>query len=201
MIVVGIAFGAFIGVAFSKIIGKIHNEPLLELSLTVALAHATFAASELMTHFVAPTSGVIATTVAAMVLGNYGRLKITPSVEKTMGHYWEFFAFLANSFVFVLIGILVVELPIDWRFLLLPTLAAVVVVMVSRALSVYPIIGLLNLSKSEEPIPMSWQHLLSWGSLRGALAIIMVLLIPENLAIEGWALPVSVRDFALALTV
>lgn len=201
MIVVGMAFGGAVGVLFSKAIGKLHNEPLLELSLTLALAHATFAASELVTHFVAPTSGVIATTVAAMVLGNYGRLKITPSVEKTMGHYWEFFAFMANSFVFVLIGVLVVELPIDWKFFLLPTLAAVGVVMVARALSVYPVIGLLNLTKTEERIPASWQHLLSWGSLRGALAIIMVLLIPENLALEGWTLPMGVRDFALALTV
>lgn len=162
MIVCGTAFGGFVGVAFSKIIGKLKNEPFLELTLTVALAHATFLASEIVAHFVVPTSGVIATTVAAMVVGNYGRLKISPSVEKVMGHYWEFFAFVANSLVFVLIGIMVMELPIDWRYFFVPTLVAVAVVMTARAISIYPVIGALNLTKSEDRIPLSWQHLLSW---------------------------------------
>lgn len=59
----------------------------------------------------------------------------------------------------------------------------------------------MNLSKTEERIPFSWQHLLSWGSLRGALAVIMVMLIPETLTVPGWNLPMGVRDFVLALTV
>lgn len=201
MIVCGIAFGGFVGVAFSKAIGKLKNEPFLELTLTVVLAHATFLSSEVLGHFVVPTSGVISTTIAAMVVGNYGRLKISPSVEKVMGHYWEFFAFLANSLVFALMGIMVMELPIDWGYVLVPTALAVGVVMVARAISVYPVVGALNLTKTEERIPASWQHLLSWGSLRGALAIIMVLLIPEALTVPGWNLPIGVRDFVLALTV
>lgn len=72
-----------------------------------------------------------------MVVGNYGRYKISPRVEKTMGHYWEFFAFIANSLVFLLIGIMVVELEIDWTQLALPVVLSVLVVMVSRAISVY----------------------------------------------------------------
>lgn len=54
-----------------------------------------------------------------------------------MGHYWEFFAFIANSLVFLLIGIMVVELEINWSELILPVVLSVLVVMVSRAISVY----------------------------------------------------------------
>lgn len=201
MIVGGIGFGLIVGFLFSQLIGRLKNEEFLELALTLSLAHATFIGAEVLNHFLLPVSGVIATTVAAMVLGNYGRFKISHSVEKTMGHYWEFFAFLANSLVFILIGIMVVDLEVSWMSMALPISLAVLIVMIARAISVYGIVGILNLLKWEAPIPMSWQHLLSWGSLRGSLAIIMVLLIPENLALPGWTLEMSVRDFILAITV
>jgi CPA1 family monovalent cation:H+ antiporter len=48
---------------------------------------------------------------------------------------------------------------------------------------------------------MSWQHLLSWGSLRGALAVTMVLLIPDDLNFPGWDLSITPKEFLLALTV
>ncbi len=136
-----------------------------------------------------------------MVLGNYGRYKISARVEKTMGHYWEFFAFLSNSLVFMLVGIMVAELHIDWLILAWPISIAVFIVMAGRAISVYSVVGVLNHTQCEEYIPLSWQHLLSWGSLRGALAVIMVLLIPENLIVPGWNLDMTIRDFVLALTV
>jgi CPA1 family monovalent cation:H+ antiporter len=48
---------------------------------------------------------------------------------------------------------------------------------------------------------MAWQHLLSWGSLRGALAVTMVLLIPADTTVPGWTFDMSIRDFMLAITV
>jgi len=46
-------------------------------------------------------------------------------------------------------------------------LLAIAVVVVGRAVSVYPLLWLLNKTGKEEPIPASWMSLLSWGSLRG----------------------------------
>jgi CPA1 family monovalent cation:H+ antiporter len=69
-------------------------------------------------------------------------------------------------------------IDIPFWFLLVPLFVTIPVVMLARAISVYLPIGVINLFKLEEHIPLSWQHLLSWGSLRGALAIMMVLLIP-----------------------
>ena len=50
-------------------------------------------------------------------------------------------------------------------------------------------------------MPRAWQHLLSWGSLRGALAVTMVLLIPDDLTFTGWNLTLSPKEFLLSLTV
>lgn len=201
MIIGGVLFGALVGFCFSQLIGRLKNEEFLELALTLSLAHMTFIGAEILNHFFLPISGVIATTIAAMVLGNYGRYKISPLVEKTMGHYWEFFAFLANSLVFMLVGIMVVGLDVDWTHMALPILLAVLVTMIARAISIYSVVGGLNALRLEEYIPLSWQHLLSWGSLRWALAVIMVLLIPEDMKLPGWTLAISIHDFVLALTV
>ncbi|MGR9054063.1 MAG: cation:proton antiporter domain-containing protein, partial [Gammaproteobacteria bacterium] len=84
---------------------------------------------------------------------------------------------------------------------MLPIMFSILVVMIGRALSIYPLLGFLNLTKKEEPIPLSWMHLLSWGSLRGSLAIVMVLLIPDNVELTGWNYSFSVKDFVTAITI
>ncbi len=49
-------------------------------------------------------------------------------------------------------------------------------------------------------IPLSWQHLLAWGSLRGALAVTMALLIPVDFTVAGWQHEMSVQSVMLAFT-
>lgn len=201
MICSGILLGAFIGTAFSKVIQKIRNDKYLEITLSLALAHATFLIAEAVNHYLFPVSGIVATVAAAMVLGNYGRYKISPNVEEVMEKYWSFFAFVTNGLVFVLVGMMLVNANPDWRPLVIPIALAVPMVILARAASVYPVFALLNFSKTEEPVPRSWQHVLSWGALRGGLAVMLVLLVPTTLEIPGWSVPgVSVRDFLLSLT-
>jgi CPA1 family monovalent cation:H+ antiporter len=48
---------------------------------------------------------------------------------------------------------------------------------------------------------MNWQHLLSWGSLRGAIAVIMVMLIPEDLSLPNWNYDFSIKEFITAITI
>lgn len=118
-----------------------------------------------------------------------------------MDEYWEFFAFIANSMVFLLVGIMIVGLNIHFSELWLPIVISIFAVAIARAVSVYATIIPLNATKKEFHIPIEWMHLLSWGSLRGGLAIIMALFIPADFSPEWWQLETSVRDFVLALTV
>jgi CPA1 family monovalent cation:H+ antiporter len=202
MIIFGIIVGAFSGIIFSKVIQKIRNDSYLEITLSLALAHATFLVAELINHSLFPVSGIIATVAAAMILGNYGRYKISPKVEEVMERYWGFFAFVTNSLVFILVGMMLVNLHVNWRPLLLPILITIPVVIFARALSVYSVFWFLNFLKKEERVPRSWQHVLSWGALRGWLAVMMVLLIPTWIILPEWQLQwVSLRDFLLSLTI
>ncbi len=61
---------------------------------------------------------------------------------------------------------MIVSLGIDWSLMIIPVAIAVVAVIIARALSVYGVLTPLNWTKKEEHIPVAWQHMLSWGSLR-----------------------------------
>jgi CPA1 family monovalent cation:H+ antiporter len=96
--------------------------------------------------------------------------------------------------------------------LVVPTFIAIAVVAIARMVSIYLPIGIINATKTEEHIPKSWQMLLSWGSLRGALALMMVLLIPGEgqlnyeaiIAFQqsvGWNYDFDIKEFLLILTI
>lgn len=207
MVIGGVSFGLVMGFLFAKLIQKVHDNENIEITLTMLMAHLTFILSELLSrHLIIGgqhiyLSSVIATVMASMVIGNYGRCKISPRIEEYMEKFWGYFAFVANSLVFILMGLLFAGLPIHFENFVWPIFATVVVVVIGRALSIYPVITFLNWTKKEEPIPLSWQHLLSWGSLRGALAVTMVLLIPDDLTLPGWEYDFSIKEFIAALTI
>lgn len=207
MVVGGLAFGLLMGVLFAKLIGLIRDNEAIEITLTMLVAHLTFICAELLSRNLEigghpfHLSGIIATVTASIVIGNYGRTKISPKVEEYMERFWGYFAFVANSLVFLLMGILFVGLPIDFARFALPIALVILVVAVGRALSVYPVLWFVNRQAKEAPIPLSWQHLLAWGSLRGALALMMALLIPVDATIPGWPYDFTVREFVVAITI
>ena len=110
----GIIFWIFTWVLFSKVIGYIKNNEEVEIVLTIVLAHFTFIMAEVITRYFPflPISWVIATVVASIIIWNYGRYKITPKVEAHMQKFWEFFAFISNSLVFILMGLILSSIEI-----------------------------------------------------------------------------------------
>ncbi len=203
----GIIFGLMMGFLFAKLIGVVKGHEHLEITLTLLVAHFTFIGSEVISEhlFIAGhqirLSSIIATLIASMVIGNFGRYKMSPSVEEYMEKFWSYFAFVTNSLVFILMGLLFADLAIDMNVAILPILLAIAIVVIGRAVSVYPLLWLLNKTGKEAPVPRNWMHLLAWGSLRGSLAVIMVLLIPNDLSIAGWDFTISVKQFVAAVTI
>ena len=207
MLIGGMVFGLLMGIGFSKMIEWVKGQEHLEITLTLLVAHFTFILAELISkHLVLyghhiHLSSIIATSISSMVMGNYGRFKMSHSVEEYMEKFWGYFAFVANSLVFILMGLMFAHLSIDLKVAILPIMVIIAVVAIARMISVYLSVSMVNLFRLEEKIPASWQHLMSWGSLRGALAIIMVLLIPDELTLPDWHLPFSIKDFITALTI
>ncbi len=207
MMVGGGLFGLFMGLIFSKLIELVKGNEHLEITLTLLVAHLTFLLAELISENLVivghpiQLSSIIATLFASLVMGNFGRYKMSSGVEEYMDKFWSYFAFLANSLVFVLMGLLFTSLSISLHVAILPILITILVVVMARAISIYSSIGIANQIKSEESIPLNWQHLLAWGSLRGSLAVIMVMLIPDDLTLPNWHYDFSIKEFITAITI
>ncbi|MBI5007980.1 MAG: sodium:proton antiporter [Nitrosomonadales bacterium] len=206
MLLGGTVFGFLMGWLFSRLLEFARHEHL-QITLTMLAAHATFLLSEFISNSLTlwgepvHISSILATVITSLIIGSYGRFKILPGVQEYIGRFWGYAAFVANSLVFILLGLMFTTLPVSVLDIL-PALAVIIlVVVVARAFSVYPVIGLLNAVRLELPIPRSWQHLMAWGSLRGALAVTMVLLIPDTLSHPDWQQPYSIKEFILALTI
>jgi CPA1 family monovalent cation:H+ antiporter len=95
---------------------------------------------------------------------------------------WEYFAFLANSFVFIIIGMNAANQPL--RELGSATAGiAIVAVLIGRLISAYPLSALFLASRWR--VPLRYQHVLFWGGLRGALALALALAVPPTVAERG----------------
>jgi len=172
-----IVLGMVLGYIAAKIIGKILNDKISEITLTIALALGSFVIAEHYFH----VSGVITTVLAGITLGNLGIARFSHPVREFSEEMWDYIAFLANTLVFFYIGFIFKLDP----FLANPTfyLATIFVVLLGRAATTYVSFALSNVLpgfRDEPNVPMRWQHLINWGGLRGTIPIILVFTIPET---------------------
>jgi Na+:H+ antiporter len=163
----GLVIGYLLGYIFSQIISRI-SDYLIVTALTSVLAYGAFLIANGL-----GVSGVLAVLAAGLVNGNISPKGMSPTIRIVVFNFWEFAAFLANSFVFLLIG-LKINLPalfINWQ----PILWAIGGVLIARAVTVY------LLSRIGGDIPLKWQHTMFWGGLRGAITLALALSLPSTL--------------------
>ena len=167
----GLAVGLVLGWLVSLLIARV-DDYLIETTLTTVLAFGSYLIAEQL-HF----SGVLAVVAAGLVNGNLGSQGMSPTTRIVLFNFWEYIAFLANSLVFLLIGLQVniPDLVAHWQ----PVLWAILAVLIARLVVVY---GLSWISRRAiEPIPLNWQHVLNWGGLRGAICLALALSLPASL--------------------
>jgi CPA1 family monovalent cation:H+ antiporter len=175
--------GIFVGIACGIVAIAIAwgtSDHLIETSLTAVAAYGSFLLAESF-HL----SGVLATVAAGLLMGNLGVLRkveernaLSLRGREFVIAFWEFAAFIANSLVFLLIGLRVAGVAFtEVGAAIVPV--AILLVLAGRAVTVYPLC--LLFVRSRWAIPMREQHILWWGGLRGALALALALALPISL--------------------
>lgn len=175
----GVLIGIVLGIVFSRTIGRI-DDPLVETTLTTVLAFGSYLLAEYF-----HVSGVLSVVAAGIVNGNAGPADMSATTRVVVFNFWEYAAFIANSFVFLLIG-LAIDLNVllaNWQAILWAILAAVA----ARIVSIY------GFSIFSREISTRWKHILFWGGLRGAITLALALSIPEQ------ALPATTRETLQAM--
>jgi CPA1 family monovalent cation:H+ antiporter len=148
------------------------DDHLVEITFTTVAAFGSFLLAE---HF--HLSGVLATLTTGLLIGNVGHISLSARSREAVEEFWDYAVFVANSLIFLLIGIRIAHR--DYYIVLLPVLIAIVVVIAGRALAIYPLS--LLFVRSSLRITARHQHILFWGGLRGALALALALGLPAEM--------------------
>jgi monovalent cation:H+ antiporter, CPA1 family len=204
----GVLIGLGVSGATLVVVGRT-DDPLVEITLTTIAAYASFLLAEYV-----HASGIIGALTAGLLIGNAGWGGIISDAgRERVRPAWEYFAFLANSVVFILIGMNAENQPLG----VLGSGAAataILLVLAGRALSIYPLAQLFRASRWR--LPPAYQHTLFWGGLRGALALALALAVPPSvpernaiivtafivvafsILIQGLTMPLLIKRFGLA---
>ncbi len=165
----GLITGLVLGWIVSQVISKI-DDHLIETTLTTVLAFGAYLAAEQL-----HVSGVLAVVAAGLINGNISPRGMSPTTRIVVTNFWEYVAFISNSFVFLLIGLEMElsQLLAQWQAILLAILA----VLLARAVVIY------GLTLTSRDIPGRWSHILLWGGLRGAISLALALGLPLSLGV------------------
>ena len=167
--------GMAVGLAVAGIGELLHRQitnPLPETSFTIFTMFGSYIIAESL-----GMSGLIAVPIAGLWLGNRTmQTAMSEETSKTMTHFWEVMTFLATSFAFLLIGL---KADVELLYTYAPyVIVAFAAILVARLLSVYPIVALTRMMG--ERLPSSWNKVLAFGGLRGAVSVALVLSLPES---------------------
>lgn len=179
----GVVIGAAVGLLISWAT-SLFDDHLIEIALTTIAAWGAFLLAERI-----HVSGVLATVVAALLIGNIGKKKgMSPNTRTSVLSFWEYVAFFINSLVFLLLGL---EVDLGLLFARIDfILLAFVAVLGARALAVFGPLPLLRRAFGQK-LDGKTATVLWWGGLRGSLSMVLVLALPES---------VQARDELIAMT-
>ena len=169
----GAIVGYLLALVFGYTLGVVESDPAIEITLTTILAYFSFIIAEHVFH----VSGIMAVVAAALVIGSWGKSKVSPSTSEFMEHFWEYLAFVANALIFIMVG-MQIDLLVLWQSVDLIALV-VIAMLISRAFVVFGVVPLLGKLPGSEPIEFPFRAVMYWGGLRGAIALAIVLALPD----------------------
>jgi CPA1 family monovalent cation:H+ antiporter len=128
-------------------------------------------------------SGIIATVVAGIVIGNAGgRFALPAPTSEALDTVWETLAFLLTAVLFLVVGIAIT--PAQLSLAVPVVVAGFAGITVARAAVVYGLIGAgsrMMVRGGRSKVSAGYLHVMFWAGLRGAIAIALVLALPADL--------------------
>ncbi|WP_353410057.1 cation:proton antiporter [Arenicella sp. 4NH20-0111] len=213
----GIAVGYITARLSCFLLMHIGDSNLPKITLTISLAYLSFIVAEHNLH----VSGVMAVVTAALVLGSRGRSIITQSAWHGLEEVWEQVGFIANSVIFILVGLKVPSImaamngqQLMWLVVLLFTGFS------ARFAIIFGLVPLMSRLGWSTQVSTGYRAVMFWGGLRGAVSLALALAVIENdgfapeiqefvgvmvtgfvlftLAINATTVPLVMRAFGLA---
>ena len=170
-------------------ITRINSEEMVQNSVIILAAYLTF----ILSQYYLGVSGVIALVAFGLTVTYVGKPRLKPQVNTFMEHFWELLTYIANTLIFILVGVVIAE-KVDFSWGALGVLILIYIALnfirFAMIMLLYPVMKRLGygLTKRESAI-------LTWGGLRGALAMTLALMVSYTPAI-----PEDIRSQVLFFT-
>lgn len=185
----GVATGLFIGWIIIKWVKKVFNDMLVEITAIVAAAYLTFFVAEHFLH----VSGVLALVAFGLVMASYGRTKISPEVQHFLHEFWELAAFIANTLIFLIVGVVIAKRTVFGLDDFIILFIVYIGIFIIRAIVIslfYPAMRKFGYGIEKKDALVVW-----YGALRGAIGLALALIIAGSDVIDK-----EIRDQFLFLT-
>lgn len=167
----GILFGAVLGLIAHVMISAT-DDGSLELLLTLCIPTAGFAFANMI-----GVSGALAMVVTGIMIGNWTRHSgFSEQSSHHLDHFWELMDQFLNALLFLLIGLALVLLNLSWQDWILLVIA-VPLCLAARFISVSLPYVAFRKFRSYNTFSV---RILTWGGLRGGLAMAMALALPSG---------------------
>jgi NhaP-type Na+/H+ or K+/H+ antiporter len=185
----GTLIGIIIGSLTISWVRRVFNDALVEISVIVAAAYLTFYVCENFFH----VSGVLGLVALGLAMASVGRTRISPEVEHFLHEFWELAAFIANTLIFIMVGVVIaLQAQVTGKnFLILGIIYIGVHIIRAFVITLfYPIMRRIGYGLPRKDAYVVW-----WGALRGAIGLALALIIAGEESI-----PLEIRQQILFLT-
>jgi len=169
----GVAIGGVIGLFTLFLLRKVFNDSSFEITGIIGSAYLTFFIAESF-HL----SGVIGLVTLGLLMAGRGKTRISPEVGHFLHDFWGLAAFLANTLIFIIVGVIIGQRtqfhPYDFIdlgliYIGIHLIRGFVIVIL------FPIMKKIGYGINRKEATVVW-----WGGLRGVIGLAMALIVVES---------------------
>lgn len=166
----GVFIGFILGILALAWIARVFNDPLFEITISIAVAYLAYMIAEGGFH----VSGIVAVVTVALLFAGRGKTMISPEVKAFLHHFWELLGYIINTLIFLWAGLVIagkVTLTDPKIWIMLGLLYVGLQIIRAFAIgSLMPLMNRIGIGFSKNKAIT-----LAWGGLRGAIALALAL--------------------------
>lgn len=164
-----VAGGLLVGLLVAGAVYLLHrqlDDPAVETALSLVAAYGSFLLAESL-----GASGIIACAISGIAVGTWiAPRAINPEVKHSLDDFWNVVVYIANSVIFLAMGLLfALTSLLDYVWLIVVVTA---VMTLARAVFVY---AHRPLARFEDRLPNSWYNVIAMSGIRGAIPVVLAI--------------------------